>query len=300
MSRCAWPCCGRCSDREVRLSERRCSCRRRSRRRRDRRARRRRARRRRRRSPRSAPASTRRPARPVLDAEGCVVAPGLVDIQVHFREPGREEAETIETGARAAALGGCTAVVCMPNTDAAARRRRGRAVGARAGPRGRVRRARRRLHHQGPRAARSSRRWASSTTSACGCSPTTATASPTRDVMRARVRVRARAARRGARAARRGSRRSSRGGHMHEGAWSAQLGIPGRPAEAESSIVARDLALAKLTGGRYHVLHLSTAQSRRARARGQGRRRARHRRVHAAAPRAHRRGVRVASTRCSR
>src|SRR3954447_24892983 len=49
-----------------------------------------------------------------------------------------------------------------------------------------------------------------------------------------------------------------RGGHMHEGAWSARLGIPGRPAEAESSIVARDLALAKLTGGRYHVLHMSS------------------------------------------
>ena len=48
---------------------------------------------------------------------------------------------------------------------------------------------------------------------------------------------------------------------MHEGAWSARLGIPGRPAEAESSIVARDLALARLTGGRYHVLHVSSAQT---------------------------------------
>jgi dihydroorotase len=48
---------------------------------------------------------------------------------------------------------------------------------------------------------------------------------------------------------------------MHEGAWSSRLGIPGRPAEAESSIVARDLALARLTGGRYHLLHCSTAQS---------------------------------------
>ncbi len=48
---------------------------------------------------------------------------------------------------------------------------------------------------------------------------------------------------------------------MHEGAWSARLGIPGRPAEAESSIVARDLALAKLTGGRYHVLHVSSGQT---------------------------------------
>jgi dihydroorotase len=52
-----------------------------------------------------------------------------------------------------------------------------------------------------------------------------------------------------------------RGGHMHEGAWSSRLGIRGRPAEAESSIVARDLALARRTGGRYHVLHMSTAQS---------------------------------------
>ena len=48
---------------------------------------------------------------------------------------------------------------------------------------------------------------------------------------------------------------------MHEGEWSAKLGIPGRPAEAESTIVARDLALAKLTGGRYHVLHMSTGAS---------------------------------------
>ena len=48
---------------------------------------------------------------------------------------------------------------------------------------------------------------------------------------------------------------------MHEGAWSARLGIPGRPAEAESTIVARDLQLAQRTGGRYHVLHMSCAAS---------------------------------------
>ncbi len=54
-----------------------------------------------------------------LDATGCVVAPGLVDLHTHLREPGREEAETVETGARAAALGGYTAVVAMPNTEPA-------------------------------------------------------------------------------------------------------------------------------------------------------------------------------------
>jgi len=53
----------------------------------------------------------------VLDAGGCVVAPGLVDLHTHLREPGREEAETVESGTRAAALGGFTAVVAMPNTD---------------------------------------------------------------------------------------------------------------------------------------------------------------------------------------
>jgi len=53
----------------------------------------------------------------MLDAGGCVVAPGLVDLHVHLREPGDEEAETIETGSRAAALGGFTAVVAMPNTS---------------------------------------------------------------------------------------------------------------------------------------------------------------------------------------
>ncbi len=70
-------------------------------------------------SPRSAP-DLDGPAGPlVLDAGGCVVAPGLVDLHTHLRQPGREEAETVETGTRAASLGGFTAVVAMPNTEPA-------------------------------------------------------------------------------------------------------------------------------------------------------------------------------------
>jgi dihydroorotase len=53
----------------------------------------------------------------VIDAKGKVVCPGLVDIHVHFREPGQSAKETIETGTQAAALGGFTTVVCMPNTS---------------------------------------------------------------------------------------------------------------------------------------------------------------------------------------
>ena len=53
----------------------------------------------------------------MLDAGGCIVSPGFVDLHTHLREPGREEAETIETGSRAAAKGGYTCVVAMPNTD---------------------------------------------------------------------------------------------------------------------------------------------------------------------------------------
>ena len=55
----------------------------------------------------------------VLDGSGCYLSSGFVDLHTHLREPGKEEAETIESGSRAAALGGYTAVVAMPNTDPA-------------------------------------------------------------------------------------------------------------------------------------------------------------------------------------
>jgi len=194
----------------------------------------------------------------VLDADGCIVSPGLVDIHTHLRQPGREEAETVETGSRAAALGGYTAVVAMPNTDpaldsAAAVREvlelgttalcdvrvagaitRGRR-GTELAPLGEMADLGVRLFTDdgdGVQDARLMRR-ALEYASALGVT----LAQHCED------------------------RILAAGGHMHEGDWSSRLGLPGQPAEAEEIMVARDIALARLTSGRVHFLHLSTAGS---------------------------------------
>jgi dihydroorotase len=196
----------------------------------------------------------------VLDAEGCVVAPGLVDLQVHFREPGREDSETIETGSRAAALGGCTAVVCMPNTDpplddAAVVQsvlERARAVGlCDVRPAGCITRGR-----AGAELAPLGELYD------LGVRVFTDDGDCVADAQVMRRAFEYASALPGAVIAQHAEDPALvRGGHMHEGAWSARLGIGGRPSEAESTIVARDIELARRTGGRYHVLHLSCAAS---------------------------------------
>jgi dihydroorotase len=195
----------------------------------------------------------------VLDAEGCVVTPGLVDLQVHFREPGREDAETVETGARAAAFGGCTAVVCMPNTDpplddaavVASVLERGRNAACDVRVAGCITKGR-----QGAELAPLGELYD------LGVRVFTDDGDCVADALVMRRAFEYATALPGAVLAQHAEDPALvRDGHMHEGAWSAKLGIPGRPAEAESSIVARDLALAKRTGGRYHVLHMSSAQS---------------------------------------
>ena len=194
----------------------------------------------------------------VLDAEGGVVAPGLVDLHAHLRQPGREQSETVETGARAAALGGYTAVVAMPNTEpaidcASAVREvldlgaptvcdvrvagaitKGR-LGRELAPFGEMAELGVRLFTddgsgvQDGRLMRRALEYASALGVTLGqhCE----------------------------------DERLAGGGHMHEGEWSSRLGIPGMPAEAEEMMVARDIALARLAGGRVHFLHLSTAGS---------------------------------------
>jgi dihydroorotase len=194
----------------------------------------------------------------VLDASGCVVAPGLVDLHAHLRQPGREEAETVATGARAAALGGYTAVVAMPNTepaiDSASVVREVLDLGADACCDVRVAgaitvgRQGRQLAPMAEMAGLGVRLFTDDGTG----------------VQDARLMRRALeyASALGVTLAQHCEDASlAGGGHMHEGEWSSRLGIAGQPAEAEELMVMRDLALARLTGSAMHFLHLSTAGS---------------------------------------
>jgi dihydroorotase len=193
----------------------------------------------------------------VLDADGAVVAPGLVDIQVHFREPGREDSETVETGARGAALGGFTAVVCMPNTtppldDAAvvqAVLERGAQSVCDVHVAGCITRGR-----EGKELAPLGELYDVGVRVFTDDGDCVADAGVMRRALEYST-----ALPRAVIAQHAEDPSLVAGGHMHEGEWSSRLGIPGRPAEAEVTIVARDLVLAERAGARYHVLHMSTA-----------------------------------------
>ena len=206
----------------------------------------------------------------VLDAGGCLVGPGLVDLHTHLRQPGREEAETIETGARAAALGGYTAVVAMPNTEPADRLGRRGARGA--GPRRRVLRPRWRWPAPSPWAGPAHALAPLGELAALGVTLFTDDGAGVQDgaLMRRALDY---AKGLGVTLAQHCEDAClAAGGAMHEGCWSSRLGIPGMPAAAEEVMVARDIALARLTGAPVHFLHLSTAGSvdlvRRAKAEG--------------------------------
>ncbi len=194
----------------------------------------------------------------VLDAGGCIVAPGLVDLHTHLREPGREEAETVESGARAAALGGYTAVVAMPNTepaiDSAAVVRQVLELGRGACCDVRVAGAIT-LGREGRLLAPIAEM------AALGVRIFTDDGAGVQDARLMRRALEYGSALGVVLAQHCEDASLAAGSHMHEGEWSSRLGIPGQPAEAEELMVSRDLALARLTGGRLHLLHLSTAGS---------------------------------------
>lgn len=195
----------------------------------------------------------------VLDAHGCKVSPGFVDLHVHLREPGKEEAETIETGSRAAALGGFTAVVAMPNTnpahDTVSVVDFVRAQGQKAGlcevlPSGciTVGRAGTQLAPFAELAAAGVHLF---TDDGNGVQDPQLMrraleyAGPLGIVLAQHCEVAA----------------LTKGAVMHEGACCSRLGVPGWPAIAEELMVMRDIELVRLTGVSMHFLHLSTAGS---------------------------------------
>lgn len=193
-----------------------------------------------------------------VDAQGCIVSPGFVDLHVHLREPGDEEAETIFTGTRAAARGGFTAVVAMPNTRppldsasvVASVLRTGGAEGLcqvassgciTIGREGRELAPMGEMHALGVRIFTDD--------GSCVASA---------GVMRRALQY-AKSLPGAVVAQHAEDETLAGGGSMHEGAWSSRLGIPGRPSVAETVIVARDIELAAATGTPVHFLHCSAA-----------------------------------------
>lgn len=197
----------------------------------------------------------------VIDAAGLIALPGLVDLHTHLREPGREDAETVATGSRAAALGGYTAVCAMANTSPTADTagvveqvwRLGRAAGlVDVQPIGAVTvgLAGQRLAELGAMADSAARVRIFSDDGNCVADP--------RLMRRALEYVKAFD---GIIAQHAEEPRLTEGAQMHEGVESARLGLPGWPAVAEEAIIARDVLLAEHVGARLHICHVSTAGS---------------------------------------
>jgi len=197
----------------------------------------------------------------VIDADGLLALPGLVDLHTHLREPGFEQSETVLTGTRAAAAGGYTAVFPMANTfpvaDTAGVVEQVASLGRDAGyatvqPIGAVTvgLAGERLAELGAMATSRANVRVFSDDGTCVSDPVL--------MRRALEYVKAFD---GVIAQHAQDPRLTVGAQMNEGARSAELGLTGWPAVAEESIIARDVLLAEHVGSRLHVCHVSTAGS---------------------------------------
>jgi dihydroorotase len=201
------------------------------------------------------------PGTEVVDADGLVLLPGLVDLHTHLREPGREDAETVETGTRAAAMGGFTAVHAMANTNPVADTagvveqvwRLGREAGhCDVYPVGAVTvgLAGQQLAELGAMADSAARVRVFSDDGKC-----------VSDAVLMRRALEYVKAFDGVVAQHAQEPRLTEDAQMNEGELSGRLGLRGWPAVAEEAVIARDCLLAAHVGSRLHVCHVSTAGS---------------------------------------
>ncbi len=194
----------------------------------------------------------------VIEASGCLVVPGLIDIHVHLRDPGQEYKEDIASGARAAAAGGFTAIVSMANTKPVIDDPsmvcyvKEQAVGkpCRIYPVGALTKG-----LEGKEMAEIGRM------KRAGAIAFSDDGHPVMDGNLMRNSMQYAAGLDTLIIAHEEDSSLSAGGMMHEGAVSSVIGLRGMPAAAEEAILARDLMLLKMTGGRLHIAHLSTAGS---------------------------------------
>ena len=195
----------------------------------------------------------------IIDASGKIVSPGFVDLHTHLREPGREDKETIESGTRAAIFGGFTTVCAMPNTEPA--------CDGQAHVKFILERAQEvNLANVIPVGAITKSRQGKEMTEMmelrqAGCLAVSDDGESVADagVMRRALEYASMA---GMLVISHCEDKALAGkGVMHEGYWSTVLGLAPIPAEAESTIVERDMQLAEMAGARLHIAHISAAQS---------------------------------------